>query len=448
MSAKEKIIFIYPKVWDLDELTKPRFNSRYDFVLLPGEAFAHIQQGNTWAAIKYLELLNTERFIDKTVKRLRALAPAGVISNDENIGCALASIIAERLALPGPNTQSVLLCQHKYYARRAQQECIPEATPQFWLMDKAKQTDGAGPVNFPCFVKPVKGTFSIMAKEVASLEELEEHTTLSMFERLIWHIRLYPFNRLLSRYTDFDKNGNYFLGEQVLTGHQVSVDGYGFNGAINIHGIVDAHWYAGTNSFKRFVYPSRLSAEVQARMREIARTIMTRIKFDNGLFNIEMFYNAEQDSISVIEINPRLCGQFADLFEKVDGTNLYDVLLAIATGNQPVLLKDRGHHRIAASFVLRAFNGERIVRLPTPADIERVKQLFPDLRIHMYCKEGEKLSVQLRQLHDNNSVRIAIINIGGKDRQDLMARFRQVMRELRFKLEPANDFEELYCDQD
>ena len=46
-------------------------------------------------------------------------------------------------------------------------------------------------------------------------------------------------------------------------------------------------------------------------------------------------YNQENDTIHIIEINPRMCSQFADLFEKVDGTNTYEYALALATGVRP-----------------------------------------------------------------------------------------------------------------
>ena len=59
---------------------------------------------------------------------------------------------------------------------------------------------------------------------------------------------------------------------------------------------------------------------------------MEGLGFDNGLFNIEMTYDAAADRIAIIEINPRMASQFADLYEKVDGTSSYRVLLDIARG--------------------------------------------------------------------------------------------------------------------
>ena len=48
-------------------------------------------------------------------------------------------------------------------------------------------------------------------------------------------------------------------------------------------------------------------------MSDIAATLMPGLGFDNGLFNIEMMYDPSSGAISVIDINPRMASQFADL---------------------------------------------------------------------------------------------------------------------------------------
>ena len=93
--------------------------------------------------------------------------------------------------------------------------------------------------------------------------------------------------------------------------------------------------FPGTLAFARFDYPSALPQSVQARMAEIATTVMEGLGFDNGLFNIEMMYDRETGRVAIIEINPRMASQFADLYEKVDGTNSYEVLLAVGQGRAP-----------------------------------------------------------------------------------------------------------------
>ena len=68
-------------------------------------------------------------------------------------------------------------------------------------------------------------------------------------------------------------------------------------------------------------------------MADIAKRLMSGLGFDNGMFNVEMMYDARDDRIAIIEINPRMASQFADLYEKVDGTNAYEVLLDLGIGH-------------------------------------------------------------------------------------------------------------------
>ena len=122
-----------------------------------------------------------------------------------------------------------------------------------------------------------------------------------------------------------------------------------------IFGVVDSIMFPGTLVFSRFDYPSCLPQTLQARMGDIAARLMEGIGFDNGLFNIEMMYDDAADRIAVIEINPRMASQFADLYEKVDGTSSYTVLLDIAQGRAPHFTRRQGRYGFASSFVLRSF---------------------------------------------------------------------------------------------
>ena len=149
--------------------------------------------------------------------------------------------------------------------------------------------------------------------------------------------------------------------------------------------------FPGTLAFSRFDYPSRLPQGVQARMAEIATTLMQGLGFDNGMFNIEMMYDAEADRISIIEINPRMASQFADLYEKVDGTISYSVLLDIAQGRPPRFTRRQGRYAFAASCVLRSFEDYLVAAVPSEADIGRLARIYPDIRVELHATPGRKL---------------------------------------------------------
>jgi biotin carboxylase len=187
--------------------------------------------------------------------------------------------------------------------------------------------------------------------------------------------------------------------------------------------------YPGTISFQRFDLPSVLPADVQARMAEIASTLMAGTGFDDSCFNIEMFYDATRDRIDVIEVNPRMSYQFADLYEHVDGTNTYEVQLALATGAPSRWRPGGGHHRFATSFVLRRFTDAHVVSVPSPDALAEIEGRYPGTVVKVLCAPGEKLSD-----HDQDvgSFRYCIVNMGAPTRDELFRRYADAERVLRF----------------
>jgi biotin carboxylase len=356
---------------------------------------------------------------------------AAVITSDDYPGSALAAAIAKRLGLPGPEPEIALICQHKYLSRRAQAEHVPEAVPPFALIDIADPAALPADLAFPLFVKPVKSFFSIGAERIASASELAAILPRwAAFDQFFL-----PLERMLQRYTGVSIGTKRLIAEELLKGEQVTVEGYAFAGTVGIMGVVDSVMFPGTLAFSRFDYPSHLPDPVQARMEEIAKTLMQGLGFDNGLFNIEMMYDAEADLISIIEINPRMASQFADLYEKVDGTNTYTVLLDIAQGRAPRLRRRQGRYAFAASCVLRSFEDYVVAALPSDADLARLAQSYPDLRIELHATVGRKLSDEFQ---DGKSYRYGILNLGGDDLADVLAQCESCCESLGIVLRPLD----------
>lgn len=368
--------------------------------------------------------------IEDLISRYRGAGLSGVTSPVGYPGMSVAAVAARRLGLPGPEVNSVLLCEHKYYSRLAQQALIPSATPSFRLLEPNGTGWNVEAKDFPLFVKPVKACFSINANRVATREELEQALlSCSLPERFIR-----PFNDLLRTYTDYERNASHLLAESLLEGVQVSLEGYVFRGTVRIVGIVDALMYPGTISFRRFVYPSSLSEDVQRRMTRIAEVLIKGIGYDNALFNVELMYDPATDLISIIEVNPKIASQFADLFEKVDGTNTYSLLLQIAAGDAPDLSRGKGQFKIAASCVLRTFADQRVLRVPSSEEINELVARFADARVEICAVQGKLLSDGMQ---DGKSYRYGLINIGADSEEELSAKLEQCQSMLDFQLAPV-----------
>ncbi len=369
--------------------------------------------------------------IEAILAKVRGIDIAGVISSDDYPGAALAAAVAKKLGLPAPDPAVALVCQHKYLSREAQAKLVPNAVPPFALIDVADGVPLPAGLSFPLFVKPVKSFFSIGAERVNSFEELAavlpHWASLDQF--------FLPLERMLERYTGVSIGTKRLIAEGLLKGEQVTVEGYVHGGAATIMGVVDSIMFPGTLAFSRFDYPSHLPESVQARMAEIAAILMQGLGFDNGLFNIEMMYDAGADQISIIEINPRMASQFADLYEKVDGTNSFNVLLDIAQGKPPCFTRRQGRYEFSASCVLRSFDDYLVAAVPSAAGIERLAQTYPDIRVELHATPGRKLSDEFQ---DGKSYRYGVVNLGGRDLADVLQQFESCRTRLGIALLPLS----------
>jgi len=364
-------------------------------------------------------LAEIERILDLAKDR----EVTGVISSDDYPGSALAAAVAKRLGLPAPDPEVVLICQHKYLSRVAQEKHAPDAVPPFALIDVANGASLPPTLAFPIFIKPVKSFFSIGAEKITSQAELSAR--LPHWKELDGFFL--PLDRMLAYYAGASVGTNRLIAEGLLSGEQVTVEGYAFGGKAYILGVVDSIMFPGTLAFARFDYPSALLDSVQARMAEIATTVIEGIGFNNGLFNIEMMYDRETGRIAIIEINPRMASQFADLYEKVDGTNSYQVLLDIAQGCEPTFARRQGRYGFASSCVLRSFADLAVEAVPSDDDVQRLAHVYPDIRVEVHATPGRKLSDELQ---DEQSYRYGIVSLGGRDLADVMQKFTACRDEL------------------
>ncbi len=416
------ILVLFPKDWDRDELEQPRYQARYRFYYEGFDLFAFPQN------LK-LATFSARRYAEKLAAKYQGRID-GVISNNEQFGALIAAVIAQRLGLPGTDPAVIIAAQHKYYARCLQQKLLPQATPRFAVFPYTVQSAAECGLPFPFYVKPVKATYSVLARTVNSFEELQSHLTFNPLETLIIRKLVKPFNDLMTRYTPFTIDAHHLVAEEVMTGVQVNVDGYVYNGKVHILGIVDEVMYPGTQAFMRFEYPSRLPEDVQLRMRMLTEKLFTGIDYGYGFFNVELIYNPEDGALRIIEINPRMASQIVNLYRRVDGYDPYELLINLSLGIAPQVTFGAGEFGAAASFVLRRFDGREVKHVPGQAQIDAMQQRYPDARLMLYLKRGAGLAREMKWL---GSYRYAVLNLGGASAEDLYQRYDDIRRELAFE---------------
>jgi hypothetical protein len=417
---RRRVLVLFAQEWDRLALADPRLAARYEF-LHEGFDLFRLPQGLR------LFTFDVRRCIDRLLRLVRRRGIEAVISPHEQFGSAIAAVVARRAGLPGPDPKAVLIAQHKYYARTAMARVIPQATPPFGVFPHTVRRSEQLPLPFPFFVKPVKATFSVLARRVDGLAELRHHLRFGPLERRIAERLIRPFNELLADYPALAVDGHHLVAEGLMEGLQVNVDGYAEHGRFRILGVVDEVMYPGTVAFNRFEYPSSVPGGVQARMAQVAEAAMRAVGFDHGLFNVELCYDPRRDAIQVIEINPRVASQFVSLYQWVDGIRLYDILLDLALGASPRVDPRPRRSGYAASFVFRRFDG-RPVR-PAPGAARRALARHPDAHLMLYLKRGAGLAREMKWL---GSHRYAIVNLCGRDRAELYARYRDIRDTLGF----------------
>ena len=383
--------------------------------------------GHPPANLPPLDILDS---IEQTIECYRNADLSGVTSGVGYPGMSVCSIIAQRLGLPGPSPASVMCCEHKYYSRLAQRALVPDAVPEFRLLDRRNPDAAAGITAFPVFLKPVKSCMSINAHRIEDQRSLREIARTALLPDAF----IQPFNDMLKAYSGYPLDASCLIVESLLEGVQVSLEGYVHRGHVHVIGILDAITFPNHISFKRFQYPSRLAECVQERMKDLARRLMNGIGYDNAPFNIELFYDPATDRISIIEVNPKIASQFADLFLKVDGQSSFSLLLELACGIEPVTAHRRGNFKLAASCVLRTFENSHVLAVPMQDAIADIERRYPDALIEIHATPGTDLS---NQMQDAQSFRYGLVNIGANSEQDLDEKFASIAQHLEFRLVPV-----------
>ena len=131
----------------------------------------------------------------------------------------------------------------------------------------------------------------------------------------------------------------------------------------------------------------------------------------------------------MIEVNPRMAAQFSDMYEMVDGINLHDLAIKLATGEsvniEHEMANKKGKYKVATSFVYRRFDGQPQLHFPGPAEFEQLRQFDPDAQLLLFKKRGNELKREMKWLQ---SYRYACLNIGGESEDSLMEKYREASR--------------------
>jgi hypothetical protein len=354
--------------------------------------YAHVDMdpSQPFDAVRYLDEL--------------ARFPADAVVATHDNAALLAAIVAQRRGLRGPTPEAVFTCQFKPASRASQRVAAPEAVPGYAIFDPAAAFEP------PFFLKPVFGTLSAGARRVDALSEVDAREHVGYAQRYA------PIAALMGLPV-IEACG--YLMEELMSGDEATLEGYVLGGRLTTIGITDSAKYHHTDSFERFEYPSRVPAERQAEMIDVAARVVAEAGFDDGLLNLE-FFVPEGGAVKVIEVNPRIAAQYAPLITALHGRSTYEVMFELACGVDPCW-DSRAPDGVAISYCLRAFRD---------AFVERVPESQHGLEI--LVRPGQRLSEQGQ--NDPRSYRLAIFYEVAETRSEALLRCRERALALDFAL--------------
>ncbi len=419
----KKILVLFPKDWDRLLFAQPKYRASYLFYYEGFDLFRFPEN----ARLIGFDIL---RFVERLAAKYRRIGLDGIVSNNEQFGALAASLLAERLGLPGLHPATVITAQHKFYARERLKARVPALMPDYAVFPYSIEREADVPLPFPFFVKPVKATYSVLARRVDTFADLQRHLTFNLLETFIIKRLVKPFNDVMRARADFRVDAHHLIAESLLEGRQVSVEGLVQHGEIHVLGIVDALMYPGTQAFLRWEYPSRLPADIQSHAIAAAKRIIEAMEYNHGFFNVELIIDTATSDIKLVEINPRMASQFSDLYDKVDRLDLHGIELQLSCAEKPDLVPREGTYRCAASFVFRKFDGTPLMHVPTPEKLAWLAAFDPDAHLMLYIKHGRALAREMKWL---GSHRYAVLNMGGKTLAELTQKHETVKNHLEFE---------------
>lgn len=344
---------------------------------------------------------------------------------------SMVAILCQERGLPAAPLEAVLKAEHKYWSRVEQQKSI-EQYPRFAVVGLDQRTAPDG-LRYPMWIKPVKAFSSELAFRVADDEQLR--SALAEVRAGIDRVGA-AFDVALSQ-VDLPEEiaevgGAACLAEEAVSGEQVTVEGFHDGDDVRIYGIIDAQDYAGTSSFRCYVYPSRLPDDVVRRLGEVSRRIIRQIGL-TSVFNIEYFWDRETGAINLLEINPRQSQSHARLFEQVDGLPNHHCMIELALGRTPVPPHRTGQYSVAAKWFYRRFSDGLVRRAPAGTEVEAIEREIPGVHVEVEAEQDVRLSELSEQ--DSYSYNLAVVHVGGADERELEDKYARCVELLPFEFD-------------
>ena len=239
----------------------------------------------------------------------------GVTSINNDFAAPTVAYVAQGMGLIGNSYEDMLIPNNKFLARQVYQK-HGVSSPRFALARENVDLTG---FRYPLIVKPTDGRATMGVIKVEKEEDLQE---------------------AIRRSLDNSYRKEVII-EEFIEGFEVSVDIISWNGKHYILAIKERELTSGVNCAVKIAghWPAILSSDIQEKIRYSTQKALNSINFKYGSSNV-CFKITKDGEIFIIEINPRLAGDYSHILMKL--YNGYDVVkgvidVALGQFEEPVI---------------------------------------------------------------------------------------------------------------
>jgi hypothetical protein len=371
-------------------------------------------------------------YLSETIERIRNrpdMYDAVVGTHDSS--AVIAAIIAQETGKRFASVEAIINCQNKYLCRRIQKEIVPEHSPKYaialdYLRDPTR-------LSTPFFIKPARSNISFGTHKVDHPEALQGHIIRESID--IARYNQYYLDAL-SRNASYHNamniaTCNSFLCEDLISGTQVTVDGYVLDGDITFFGITKANFYPGTNSFFYHSFPHAFSPTLDALIKDVLSRLIPALGIDNSFFNVELRADEEHEAFKILEINSRIAFQFAKTIEAVSGFDPLELLCDVAVGKRPEPDgSEKKRFSYCYNFELHHFSDAHILQTPTQSAYEEIRFRYPEASVRNLIHENLNLS---DFKHNPESYRYGVVDVPGNSHEEIMQKFDHLVSLLGYR---------------
>jgi len=347
---------------------------------------------------------------------------------------AIAPILRKEYEMPYNTLESLEKCEHKFWSRKAQMKVIPENTPRFQKVnpfddDAVSKLE----IGYPFWLKPVNSFSSYLGFKINNEKEFKEN--LEITKKAINDIAE-PYNELLEKvslpYDMQEVDGTHCIAEEIIAGEMFATCGYVYRREVNVYGAVDVVRLENNSTLSRLNYPTRLSEKTRQRAVEATNKLMSSIGYDNAAFHVEWMFDEKNDKLWVVEINPRISQSHGELFRLVDSSSDMSIPINIALDRDPAIPYRKGDFKLATKYYIRVKEDAKVESIPSPDDIKKLNEKYPDVVVSIKVKEGQMLSDIT--VEDSYTYCIGELYLGAESEDELLNKIKECESMLPFKL--------------